>query len=271
MNTLFTRLLDDAAVFPPGSLSVDEAVGTHASYLASPYGDMVGPLVVADAHLDDVATTTTDMDPGSLDLAVTTPIGTLGDTLARTTAIPAVSLVGLEVSLDPSTDPVDVVRALGDVAVPRSVTVCVEVPRDKRRLAVIGALAGTRYLAKLRVGGMRADLYPEENELAEAIVVLVGVGLAFKATAGLHHAVRNTDPQTGFEQHGFLNLMLATATAMDEQPLDSVVRALAQRDSTQIARAIRGTDPCVREHLRSFGTCSVTDPVEELSALGLLR
>jgi hypothetical protein len=232
---------------------------------------MVGPLVVAASDLDDLAAATASDGAASVRLAVTAQIGDLADALRRAADMPAVALVGAEVALDPSTDPVEIVRALDQAVVARSLAIAIEVPRDARRLAVIGALAGTPYLAKLRVGGTRADLYPDEAELAEAILTLVGVGLAFKATAGLHHAIRNTDPTTGFEQHGFLNLMLATSAAMDEQSFDSVVRALSDRDGPRIAEATRELDPDIREQFRSFGTCSVTEPVEELHALGLLR
>ena len=36
----------------------------------------------------------------------------------------------------------------------------------------------------------------------------------FKCTAGLHHAVRYTDPTTGFRHHGVLNILVATARAV---------------------------------------------------------
>jgi hypothetical protein len=39
--------------------------------------------------------------------------------------------------------------------------------------------------AKFRTGGVTADAYPDEPELAEAIHLTVAHGLAFKATAGL--------------------------------------------------------------------------------------
>jgi hypothetical protein len=91
----------------------------------------------------------------------------------------------------------------------------------------------------------------------------------FKATAGLHHAVRNTDPETGFEQHGFLNLLLATDAARAGAEEAEVAAALADRDGTRVAARVRDLAPGVRESFRSFGTCSILEPVEELAALGL--
>jgi hypothetical protein len=270
MSDVFTGLLDDAAVFPPGSLPVDQAVAAHAQHLCSPYGDLVGPFVVAASDLDALSAATDGAERASLELVVTVGIDGLAAALRRAGEIPAVALVGIEVALGPSFEPVAVAPAIDQALAGRSLSVAVEVPRDVRRMAVIGALADTPYNAKLRVGGPRADLYPGDAELAEAIATLVGVGVAFKATAGLHHAVRNTDPKTGFEQHGFLNLMLATSAAMQERSFDTVVRTLAERDVTRVVAATRELDPCVREQFRSFGTCSVSEPVEELRALGLL-
>ena len=84
-----------------------------------------------------------------------------------------------------------------------------EVPRDERRGDVIAALADTGLRAKFRTGGTTADAYPDERELADAIHQSLTHDVPFKATAGLHHAVRNTDTATGFEQHGFLNVIAA--------------------------------------------------------------
>jgi hypothetical protein len=271
MSDLFTGLLDDAAVFPPSSLPVDQAVVAHAQHLTSPYGDLVGPLVVAASDLDVLSAATGGAERASLGLVVTVGIDGLAEALRRAGDIPAIALAGVEVALGASTEPVAVVPAIDHALASRALSVAVEVPRDVRRVAVIGALADTPYNAKLRVGGPRADLYPDDVELAEVIATLVGVGVAFKATAGLHHAVRNTDPKAGFEQHGFLNLLLATSAAIEERSFDTVVRTLAERDALRVAEATRELDPSVREQFRSFGTCSVSEPVEELRALGLLR
>ena len=155
------------------------------------------------------------------------------------------------------------------------VAVFVEVPRDARRPDVVAALAGTPYLAKLRTGGVRADLYPGETELAEAVVATARAGVPFKATAGLHHAVRNTDPATGFEQHGFVNLLAAVDAALDGADVAEVARLLAERDGSVLAAFLRDAiddDAAtrLRQQFRSFGTCSIAEPVEELADLGLL-
>ncbi|MFI2708129.1 hypothetical protein ACH5WX_11335, partial [Nocardioides sp. CER28] len=112
--------------------------------------------------------------------------------------------------------------------------------------------------------------HPSEKELASVVVATVRAGVPFKATAGLHHAVRNTDRATGFEQHGFLNLLVATAAARRGAQPAEVARLLAERDPARVVAGVRHVDASVRRWFRSFGTCSIIEPVGELAELGLL-
>jgi hypothetical protein len=94
--------------------------------------------------------------------------------------------------------------------------------------------------------------------------------VAFKATAGLHHAL-----STGGE-HGFLNLLAATVFAGDEES------ALAESDPAAFrvteeafawrARSASGAELArVRsEDFHAIGSCSFFEPVDELEALGVL-
>lgn len=239
-------LLDDAAVFPPGNLPLAEAVAAHRRHRTSWYAGLVGPLVVPAAALPDLA------GAGPLDVAVVVPDAE-GAAAALTAAPEGIRVVGLEVT---DTTVAALRAAIGE---PAGVTVHVEIPRDDRRGALIADLAGTPYLAKLRTGGVRADLYPDEAELAATVQALVAAGVPFKATAGLHHALRNTDPATGFEQHGFLNLLAATRAA----DVTEMAAVLAERDAAP--------ELPTTSLLRSIGTCSITEPIDELAALGLLE
>src|SRR3954452_811363 len=48
---LFVGLVDDAAMFPPGSAAVGDALVAHREYRRSWFASMVGPLVVSDQKL----------------------------------------------------------------------------------------------------------------------------------------------------------------------------------------------------------------------------
>ena len=82
-----------------------------------------------------------------------------------------------------------------------------EVPADRRarraRSTLVAARAGwrRRQVPHRRAGGRTRS--PSEAELAAVVAACAGPRLPFKLTAGLHHAVRHLDPETGFEQHGF--------------------------------------------------------------------
>ncbi|SNX65941.1 hypothetical protein SAMN06272735_7783 [Streptomyces sp. TLI_55] len=264
-------LFDDAAVFPPGSLPIEEAVRAHLAHRRGAHAGLVGAFVLAAQDIDRLAELTADLPEGSFDLSVTVALPGVSDALAAAHRIPAVRLVGLEVAVPDGVAADTVVPALAAAIDDDSgLTVYVEVPRDDRRAALLTALAGTPYPAKFRTGGVRAELYPDEHELAAAVLAATRAGVAFKATAGLHHALRNTDPETGFEQHGFLNLLLATDAALKGAEEAEVVALLADRDGDRVAARVRALSPQVRDVFRSFGTCSVADPAIESAGLGLL-
>lgn len=271
-TAVLAGLCDDASIFPPGRLPLDRAVAAHLAHRDAPHSTLVGPLVVRTADLPALARLTADRPAGSVDLSVTVPSpAAVQDASAEARRIRATRFAALEVVVPEALHVAAVVPMLEEgIGDPEGVTVFVEVPRDHRRDDLFAELAGSPYLAKLRTGGVRADLYPSESELAAAIASAVRHGVPFKATAGLHHAVRNTDPATGFEQHGFLNLLVATHAALAGAGPTELTALLAERDGSRLAELVRAVSPSTRKVFRSFGTCHIGEPVTELADLGLL-
>ncbi|WP_067793473.1 nitrogenase component 1 family protein [Actinomadura formosensis] len=269
MIPAFARgLCDDAAVFPPGLAPLAAAVPAHRAHRAAPYADLVGPLVLPATALEELDPLLGD-EP--LDLSITAPGGPCQAAKSLVTAAGlAVRVRGLEVAVPPGMGPEEFFRLLGRVDVP----VYVEIPRDERRPAMIDAVRAGGHRAKFRTGGVKAHLYPSPDELASAVKAVVDAGVPFKATAGLHHPVRNTDPETGFHQHGFLNLLLATDAALRGRPPAELAAILADRDAASVASRVSSLGEtrtsAARGRFLSFGTCSITDPLNELADLGLL-
>jgi hypothetical protein len=139
----------------------------------------------------------------------------------------------------------------------------VEVPLDADP-ATLGARA------KIRLGG---DTIPETAAVAGFLRRCSAARVPFKATAGLHHPLRNPP------MHGFVNLFLGAALAWrgDESLATLEERsAVAFRFSDDAAewRGHRVTAEelrDVREQFAiSFGSCSFEEPIADLKALGWL-
>jgi hypothetical protein len=128
-------------------------------------------------------------------------------------------------------------------------------------------------LDEVKAAGARAKVRcgpepPPVDELAGFIRRCREEGIPFKATAGLHHAVR-TD-----EQLGFLNVLAAAVFGDEERALgenDAGAFGLGEtfvwRDREAGADEIGGVR---RDLFVSIGSCSFSEPVEELEALGWL-
>ena len=268
----FTALLDDAAVFPPGNLPLAEAVTAHHIHRQSAYAELVGPLVLPAAALGGLAPL---LGAGTAPLAISVTLSGEPDAVAPAVAAAAVldtvTLAAVETPLAAGAQIGELLAAL-EAALPDGAKGYVEVPRDEREAAVLDALAESGHRAKFRTGGLVPEAHPSEAELAGLLTGAVARGLAFKCTAGLHHAVRLTDG--GLEQHGFLNVLLATEAALRGEPPEQLAALLAERDAATVAGQVAGLGherlAAARASFTSFGTCSVADPRDDLIRLGLL-
>jgi hypothetical protein len=173
---------------------------------------------------------------------------------------------------------VDQLRASGDLD--DDTPVYVEPPRltapepAASWLAALDEVAALDLRLKLRTGGVSADAFPGSAELATCIDAALDRELRFKCTAGLHNALRHRDMESGFEHHGFLNVLAATRAALDGAAPADVVHLLEATDAATVLKALDAAGPdglaSARRWFTSFGSCSVLEPLEDLIDLDLL-
>jgi hypothetical protein len=153
-----------------------------------------------------------------------------------------------------------------------------------RTIASYNQFASEHYSSagfKLRCGG--AGAIPSSGAVAAVICSCRDRGVFWKATAGLHHPFRHVDPELGVPVHGFLNLLTAAVMAdvchLDTERTQAILndddpahfqftdRALTWCELSATVPQIAG----VRERaLRSFGSCSIEEPWQDLTVLGLI-
>ena len=241
-HALLARLIDHAPTFPPASMSVDEALAEDARAAASPHAFMLARLVWPASRLGELPPSERAIS-AVLDAPV--PSG------FRLEAVEA----------PPHFDP-------GAGGIPTEGEVYVETPLDEGFEDRLDHLAEHGSRAKVRCGGATV---PTAAALADFVRGCRERRLVFKATAGLHRAVRSNG------EHGFLNLLAAVVFAGDEEAalaeVDSSAFALnagsfAWRDRSASADELARVR---RDELHSIGSCSFFEPVDELLVLGMLQ
>ncbi|MGN6792596.1 MAG: hypothetical protein ACTHJW_09430 [Streptosporangiaceae bacterium] len=298
-RALLHGLLDDASLFPPGNLPMTAAVAAHVNHEKEWFSALTGPFVCAETKLTDLARAMTAANTPWIDLAlvVTGGAGVVSAATDAVAADPRLRLRAIEVPAAKGAEPA---RAVAEVAaaldkVPLAdATGYIEYPltviADPDAAGPLLDVADQRgYRPKLRTGGVTPEAFPSELTLAGCLAAIAGRRIRFKCTAGLHHAVRCTSGgATGspdarasdnaeaaeLEQHGFLNVLLATCAAVDGADVAEIAAILGQRDRAAVAAAIQALDAETAAEIRwlftSFGTCSINEPVADLVSLGLL-
>lgn len=296
-HAFLAHLIDDAALFPPASLPLGEAVAEHRLAAAGPHSWMQGRFLCPASRLPDLAAAL-DGDAGGWTIGAVLDGPARGgawveavradlDVVASFAEHAAVDLV--EVPL-PAGDPGAAVAGMADAlgaAGLGAVLPCLEVPFggqwDEQVPAVVAMIGDVGASAKIRCGGPSPGDFPAPGQLARFVAACRDAEVSFKATAGLHHPVRRPDPVTGATMHGFLNLGAAAVAAC--------ARGATEERLTEI---LEETDPAAfrldetgcgwREHIAggaevaavrealflSYGSCSFSEPVVDLVALGVL-
>ena len=278
-------------MFPPGNLSLPDAWAAHSAWRSSAYADLVGPLLCSDRRLPELGAlaATATRQPGQragetthVSVVVTGGAGAIEPAITWASRIDGVELVGIEVALRDEEDLAHNARRAAAVlsqALPVAATAAVELPRINTSptggwLDAMDVVAESGHRAKYRTGGLERTAFPDEAELAAFIHAALDRELPFKCTAGLHRAVRSIAGDTGFDQHGFLNVLLATRACLDGATEVETAQVLAERDADTVAGRVAALGDAKRTSTRdwfvSFGSCSITEPIDDLVTLGLL-
>lgn len=289
-RVLLEGLFDYAGLFPPAGLGMADTVRNYAAYQRRADSWALGRLVVPVARLAEFEAARDALSEEEL-LGTRWPLtGLLGADPVQDVAMAAAfnerhAHAGPRVmSLEGRAGSLPEVAALR-TAVPSHFELFIELPlgRDMPGLVVAAKQVGAR--AKVRTGGVNAADIPEPEAVLAFLARCAESRTPFKATAGLHHPVRGPAPlsyapdSARATMFGFLNLVLAATLLWQEGGRGSALRLLTAEDRGTLAlepdearwAGVRLSRDAIararREFVLAIGTCSFTEPVDEIAEL----
>ena len=296
IRALLRHAIDYAGLFPPAQLDMAGAVDQFAQYRAGTDAWALGRFIVTSGRLDEFEGAAAALLPREQD-AEPWPVALLSgrdpahdaelifnfnERHARAAAGHAVidTLEARAADLDE--------LELRVRSAPDDVTVYIELPWQDDPTDAVAALANLEARAKIRTGGTTTEAFPPPGAVARFIRICVDQAVPFKATAGLHHPLRGEHRLTyepgsaSGTMYGHLNLLVAAALADQGLSLEELEAILVEREAPAFSfdadgvrwrhfHADRTSIDRIRSRVAiSFGSCSFTEPLDDLRALGLL-
>ena len=284
-EALLAGVVDYAGLFPPAALDMAPAVDEYAAALDGPAAWMLGRFVLPASRLPELSRalaaravpaapwrTSAIVASGSADLAAIADFN--GRHARRDAVVDAVE------SKPRRIEEIDQLSADAGAAF----EVYVEVdPAD--RSAWLERIAARGLRAKIRTGGTTAAAFPAPDAVVAFLAAAVHARVPFKATAGLHHAVRGAYRLTydagaaESPMYGYLNVLFATAALAMGLSTARAEDILLRTDGSSIVfsdEEVRWDDLAFPttllrrtrvELLAGFGSCSFREPVDEFESL----
>ena len=287
-RALMRGLVDYAGLFPPAGLGMGEAVRQYRAYLTGEDRWALGRFVVPAARLAEFRAAFDEVCCGEREPVWGLSILGSGDAAKDAAAIDGLPRGAMQVEcVELKAASVAQAEAALEVFVGAPVAYVEFAPSETEGMLPVLARYAAR--AKIRTGGVTAEAIPGIDAVANFLIACARARVPFKATAGLHHAVRGVYPLT-YEQdcarakmHGFANVFLAALLAWRGEDAEAVWATLAEGHAGEFLfgdDAIRWLsfdarideiDAMRREFAVSYGSCSFEEPLQEARALGWLR
>lgn len=297
LRSLLENLIDYAGLFPPAELPMAEAVKNYDAYRQGEHSWMLGKFIVPASRLEEFEQAAVEFWPreGEAGFWKLSVLGSanLKDDLANINRFSRRHSFGEQAAavmvdtIEFKASTVAEIEAAMRVMHP-TLNCFIEIPIDNDPKELIQAIGAEGAFAKVRTGGVTADAFPTSENLARFIATCAEEDVGFKATAGLHHPLRSVNRLTykpdspSAMMHGFLNVFLAAAFAQSGASIEQLIaildetsleafrfeeRSVTWRDEMLVVGHIRNA-----RHLfsMSFGSCSFTEPIEDLQRLQLL-
>lgn len=288
---LLEAVLDYAGMFPPAGLTLEAALREYDSARSGLHGWLLGRILLGLDRLPELEAGLGGK-PGE-QAGASLRIGAIatGRSIARLDEVRrfnerwagVASVESVEISAGEPSEIPAIARAL------EGLEVFFEVRPDSSLDTCLETIAAAGAGAKIRTGGVTSGAFPDTDTLARFILASARAGVPFKATAGLHHALRGEYPLTHEADsettvmHGFLNLSAAAALVYSAEAglseAQSVLDAASNAAFTFSSDGLHWGERSVavadlvemrRRFFRSFGSCSFAEPVGDLAALGVL-
>ena len=274
-------VIDYAGLFPPAALPMAAALDEYAAAARGADAHMLGRFVVTAAHLPELAGLlhTRAGLPTPLPLSVIVRDRSIDDYQAVTTfdASPVAQRAPITSLEARPSSPEGIAWLAHTYGVARDLYVEIDLTADLGPW--LDAIARHGLRAKVRTGGLTPEAFPAPEVLLQALEAFVTRRLPFKATAGLHHAVRGTYPLTyapdsaRATMYGYLNVLLATAALHAGRPRAQALALLLQPEGLVVGAdgatwGLLHLSPAVmaatrRDGFTSFGSCSFREPAGE--------
>jgi hypothetical protein len=291
-----TGLIDYAGLFPPAGLTMQPAVRNYADYLGGPDAWALGRFIVPSVRLEEFEGAaaaslpiTPDAHPWLISMLGSAEPGHDAEQIFSFNehhATPGVGRAAIDTLEVKASDSATVTRLVRSA--PDQVRVFVEIPATDDPASLLAVIKDAGASAKIRTGGITTDAFPTSEQVARFLHEAAKLRVPFKATAGLHHPLPG-DYRLTYEpgsavgrMHGFLNVFIAAALALQGADLRVIRKAV--EDDERIAFRIGRTGitwndqrleadeiVAMRESFGlSFGSCSFTEPFDDLRSLGVL-
>jgi len=293
IDALLRGLVDYAGLFPPAGEDMRQALENYSAYLHGSDRRALARFIVPVARLAELEKAATGLlessgesEPWRLSVLIPGDVGEGVNEILDFNRRHAPGSGG-------SGAVIDVVELKATTfdeiahqsrAVPGRLTAYFEIPVSGNVSELVAAIGSAGSRAKIRTGGVTADAFPAAEAVIDFITACRRSGVAFKATAALHHPLRGQyrlsyEPDSPtWMMYGYLNVFLAAALLHAGEPAETALQALEESDPASLVfgnDAIEWRDRRLttaqirasREFAISFGSCSFREPIDELAAL----